>query len=127
MKVTRRQGLLAVAALAATVFAGAAHAGGVQWSIGINLPAVYGPPPVMYAPAPVYVQPPPVVYGPPPVYVVRQPQVVYAPQPVRGWYPPAGQVVYERGYEQGYERPHHHHHRGGDEWRGFRGVPYGRY
>lgn len=124
MKITRRTGLLAAAALAATVFAGAANAGGVQWSIGINLPVapayVYGPPPVVYAPAPVYVQPAPVAYGPPPVYVVRQPQVVYAPQPVMGreWCPPAGRVVYER--------PRHRHH-DRDEWRGFRGVPYGRY
>jgi hypothetical protein len=82
-------GLIAIAALAG---AGAARAGGVQWSIGINLPpvaivggnapvyapappVVYAPPPVVYAPpVPVYVQPAPVVYA--------APRVVYAPAPV---------------------------------------------
>ncbi len=45
--------------LAAAVLAPSAQAGGVQWSVGIQLPA------------------PPVVVYPAPVYVQQQPQVIY--------------------------------------------------
>lgn len=83
--------LLGLAAMAAA--AGAQAHGGVQWSIGIQLPPVgtvitsgppvpvhpvYGPPPVVYVPPPRVVHvPPPVIYAPPPV--------VYAPPPGWGW------------------------------------------
>lgn len=80
---------LAVAGLGA---AGAAHAGDVFWSVGVqaapgvqlgfsNAPQVYAPQPVYYAPQPVYYAPPPVVYAPQPVYY-NQPRVVYQPAPV---------------------------------------------
>lgn len=91
----------AVAALAAT----AAHAGGVQWHIGINLPGVMVPapvvvqPPVVYAPPPVYVAPQPVYVAPQPVYVAPQPRVVYGPPP--GWY---GRPGYHRHHEREYWR-----------------------
>ena len=76
--------VLAIAAVAGVLVAGAAQAGSnIHWSIGINAPPVatvisngygYG----YYAPAPVYAYPPAVVYSPAP----------------RAYYPP--QVVYER-------------------------------
>jgi hypothetical protein len=80
--------LLAAAALGT---AGVAHAGNVNWSVGISLPPlttvvsngpypVYAPGPV-FAPAPVVYAPPPVVYAPPRV-VYAPPRVVYAPVPV---------------------------------------------
>ena len=78
--------IAAVAATASLLGTGAAHAGDVYWSIGINAPpvgTVISNAPV-YAPAPVIVAPPPVVYAPPPV--------VYAPAPVM--YQPAPRVVY---------------------------------
>ena len=80
-------------AVAGGLFAGAAHAGGVRWSVNINVPGpvyaepVYAAPPVYHAPAPVYHAPPPVYYTPPPVYYQPRPVVVYRP-PV---------VVYHRG------------------------------
>jgi hypothetical protein len=94
--------VLAFATIAATLGAGAAHAGGVSWSIGINTPVVgtvitnapryghvyaapypvYAPVPV-YAPAPVYVPAPPVVYYPRNVYY-RPVPVVY-PYRHPGW------------------------------------------
>lgn len=100
--------------LAAAVFgAGAAHAGNVHWSIGINLPpigtvissappAYYAPAPVYYAPAPVYYAPPPVVYRP---VVYRPARVVYRPVPgyyQQRWAPPG-------------HRHRHHHRYGGDD------------
>ena len=118
-------GCLAAAALALS--AGAAHAGGVNWSIGINLPPVatvisngpaYYPGPV-YAPAPVYYEPP-VVYRPVPRYYAPPP-VIYRPVP-RYHGPPA--VVYRgwdghRGHRGGYDGPRG---RGWDrdDWRGER-------
>ena len=92
--------LLAAAGLCAGA---AAQAGGVQWSIGIQLP----PPPIVYYPAP-----PQRVYAPEPVYVQQAPRVVYV-EPERPW-------------------PRHHHHRhwqddnrwdegGRDHWRDGRG------
>ena len=86
----KRSLILGLAAGAALLAAGAAHAGNVQWSIGINLPPVatvissgpaYYPEPVYYqepryyAPPPVVYRAPPVVYSPPVVY--RPPVVVY--------------------------------------------------
>ena len=89
--------VLAIAAVAGVLAAGAAQAGSnIQWSIGINAPPVatvisnggYG----YYAPAPVYAYPPEVVYSPAP-RAYYPPEVVYSPAP-RAYYPP--QVVYER-------------------------------
>lgn len=77
--------LIAVVAMSAALCAGAAKAGEVNWTIGVNAPLGngasigtvfsngYG--------APVYVAPAPVVYAPPPVIYAR-PAVVYAPAPV---------------------------------------------
>jgi hypothetical protein len=92
---------LLLGATAALMAAAPARAGGVQWSVGIQLPPVvvavgrgpsYGPPPVVYAPPPVVYAPPPVVYVPPPRVVHAPPayyqppaRVVYAPPPVHGW------------------------------------------
>lgn len=96
---------LAVAAfgVAAMAASGAAHAGGVNWHIGINLPGVFlPPPPVVYAPPPVVYAPPPVVYQPPP-------RVYYSPAP----------IVYEQPvYVQ--PRPRGHWHDG--RWREHRGY-----
>ena len=99
--------LVVFAAVAATLFAAsAAQAGGVNWSVGINVPpiATYvsgGPgwypapvryaPPVVYAPAPIYAEPYG-VYGVPyavhaaPVYL-RRPHHWVAPAPRwhHGW------------------------------------------
>jgi hypothetical protein len=70
-----------------------AQAGGVQWSIGIQLPA---PPIVVYP----YPAPPQRVYGPAPVYGRPAPEVVYVEAP-RQWRHP----------------PHHHRHwRDDDRW-----------
>jgi hypothetical protein len=85
--------LIALATAGTLMTAGTAHAGNVQWSIGVALPPVatiissgpaYAPAPY-YAPAPVYAQAP--VYAPAPVYVEPAP-VYYAPPPVvyRPWY-----------------------------------------
>lgn len=83
---------LALAGAAAT---GSAHAGGVNWSVGIYLP----PPPMV-----VYREPPAVVYAPRPVY--GAPPVGYWREEHREWCPP-------REYRHG----HHHHH---DRWEGER-------
>lgn len=120
---------LAVAVLG--LGAGLAQAGGVNWSIGINLPPVstvisndpyphrpyygaapvYAPPPVVYRPAPVYYVPPPVVYRPAPVAVV--PGYVVD----RRWAPHHREWRHHRGHDRGH-RWHGHdrrddHHRGG--------------
>ncbi len=83
--------LLALAALGLST--GLAQAGNINWSIGINLPAVG----TVISSAPVYVQPapyrhpveipydapPPVVYyQPAPVYYSPRPAVVYRPVPI---------------------------------------------
>ncbi len=85
---------IAVATASFALASGAAHAGNVYWSIGINAPPigtvisnapVYSEPaPVVY-PAPVYL-PPPVVYRPAPVVVAPSP-VYYGAAPVvyGGW------------------------------------------
>lgn len=131
MKLAIRKSLATAAlGLAGIAAAGAAQAGSVNWSIGINLPPIgvvggyypapvyYPPPPpvyipppqVYYAPPPVYYQPPPVVYAPRPIIYAPPPQVVYAPPPVvypppRGYYrhppPPAyGSGSYQGGYQK---------------------------
>jgi hypothetical protein len=99
----KRPVILALAASATLLCAGAAHAGNVQWSIGVNLPPVatvisngpaWGAP--VYYPAPV-VYGPPVVYEAPviyPGYRVPRP-IVYAPRVI--------------------ERPYYGHR---SEWRG---------
>ncbi len=113
--------LLALAALTA---AGAAHAGGVNWSIGISLPPLviagnsghggdqgYAGPPVVYTPpAPVYYAPPR-VYAPVPVYYAL-PRVVYAPTPV--YYAPRVRhaVVVHGWHPPGHQRKWKHHKRG---------------
>jgi PXPV repeat (3 copies) len=83
--------ILSLATAATLLSAGAAHAGHVNWSIGINLPPigtvisngpVYVPAPVYYEPAPVYYEPAPVIYAPPPVVYRPAPRVIYAPPPV---------------------------------------------
>lgn len=90
---TIKNRLLAVAALSAVLFAGAAHAGNVSWSIGIQAPigpgasigtvfSNYPAMPVVVAPAPVIYAPAPVVYTPPPRVVYAPAPVVYAPAPV---------------------------------------------
>lgn len=87
-----------VAGLAAT---GAAHAGGVNWHIGINLPGIYYPEPaVVYAP-------PPVVYAPPPVVYYEAPPVYYRPAPVYH-----GAPVYAQPYPRGHWREGRWHDHG---------------
>lgn len=117
-----KRALAPILALAATMFAaGAAQAGNVQWSVGINLPPigtvisngpVYAPAPVYYRPAPVYYEPAPVYYAPPPRVVYRPAPVVYRPVPVvyEGWVPPG-----HRGHGRGWERRGHHRHGGHDD------------
>lgn len=140
-----RKSSIAAALLAlGTVCAGTAHAANVQWSIGINLPAVgtvissepvYQAPPTYYVPAPVYA-PAPVYVEPAPVVVYRPvPRVVYRPEPVYAprYYGPgvvrAGWAVPGRGWGPGYGHGHHDHDRhddwrdGRDDWHGDRGQP----
>ena len=121
--------LLALAVPLALLGSGAAHAGNVQWSIGINVPAittvisngpVFRAPPVVYqAPAPVYYE------EPAPVYYEEAPQIVYRPVP--RYYAPAP-VVYvrpvpiayprvrpewdrrDRGWDRDERKWHHRHH-----------------
>lgn len=111
MSVTRSTILkwAAAGAVAASALFSAASAnahGGVNWSVGVNVPGValgiaappvyYNPPPVYYNPPPVYYRPAPVYYAPPPVY--------YGPP--RGYYRPG----------PGYYRGHGGHGHGG-HWR----------
>ena len=97
-----KRSLVLAAAAAATLFtATAANAGGVHWSVGINLPPVAtvvssGP---AYYPAPAYVAPTyypePVYYSAPAYYpapVVYAPRV-YAPRP-RVWVAPVFRPFY---------------------------------
>jgi hypothetical protein len=113
-----KSSVLAVLALAGGLFAGAAHAGGVRWSVNINVPGPVYAEPVYYAPPPVYYAPPP---PPPPVYYYerRRPVVVYGP--------PA--VVYRRGPPAivggSWERHRHDRDRGGRSDRPGRGGHYG--
>ncbi|RZL03595.1 MAG: hypothetical protein EOP36_03805 [Rubrivivax sp.] len=112
---TRPQTLAATALMA---LAGAAQAGGVSWSVGVNAPVIYGPGHVSavvsngrgyhYPPQPVYVQPPVVVqqryYGVQPV--IYQPPPPPRFRPFRGWnrWHHGRAEAYAHGYRQGYER-----------------------
>jgi len=83
---------------AAGIFAGAAQAHGVSWSLSVGVPGFgFYAPPVVVAPAPYYYAPPPRVYYAPP------PRVYYAPAHVA----PAPVWVAPR------HRPHRHWNRGG--------------
>jgi len=96
----KRPVILALAASAALLGAGAAHAGNVHWSVGVNLPPVatvisngpvwgapaYYPAPVTYAPQVVYEEP--VVYPSYdvyPSYGIARP-IVYGPRIVERSY-----------------------------------------
>ncbi len=86
----QRSFVLAAAAAATVLAAGAAHAGGrVDWSIGINVPPIAAvvSAPGYYPASPGYSAPryyAPAVY---PVDTYYPPRVVYAPRP-RIWLPP---------------------------------------
>ena len=104
----------ALIAAAAVLGAGAAHAGQVSWSVGINVPvvgAVVSNAPY-YAPVPVYMPAPP-VYVAAPVYRVAPPVAYYYPR-YGAYYRPVP-IAYPRYY------PGHHHH-GQPQWndRGWR-------
>ena len=92
--------ILALAAAGTLLGAGAAQAGNVQWSVGINLPGIVLPlpplPGLVVIGGPVYQQPVR-SYRPEPVYA---PEPVYVPEPV--YYAP------ERVYYPGH--PHWRHH-----------------
>lgn len=104
-----RRALPVLLALGAAVSVLPAQAGGVQWSVGVNLPM----PGVV-----VYQAPPQVVYAPAPVYA--QPQRVYV-QPQRGYASPP-EVVYLRAPQEP-RWQHRHHHR---DWRDEYGGEYRR-
>lgn len=101
----RKSRFLVALALAGGLFtAGAAQAGGVNWSVNINVPGVVYAEPGYYAPPPVYYAPPPVYYQPRPVVVHRPPVVVYH----------SGRPAIVGGsWERHREHRHHRHHRHG--------------
>ena len=122
--------IIALAASATLLCAGAAHAGNVHWSVGVNLPPVAtvisnGPawvPAPVYYPEPVTYYAPPVVYDAPaviyPGYTTRLPRpIVYAPRVVErpyygvrhDWrgYGPGRDVRWVPPGHRG-ERRHHH-------------------
>ena len=113
----KKHPILALAAVAAALAAGSAHASNVYWSIGIQAPPVatvissgpvYQP---YYDPAPVYRAPPPIYYAPPPPVYYAPPPVVYRPAPIV-YAPP---VYYQGGYGGhgwggGHRHGHHGHH-----------------
>ena len=131
-------------ALAGTLAAGAARAGNVQWSIGIQAPLAPGvaigtvfsggpgyypqpvyvePAPLVYAPAPVYVAPPPIylrprpiVYAPPRAYIA--PRAVYRSRPGHGHAVPVIGHGWERGGHGADGGWHRSHDRGHDGYRG---------
>ena len=97
----RTLGVVTLVGIASLALPFPAQAGGDHVSIGVGLPVVVAPAPVIVqaapvvvAPAPVIVQRAPIIMAPPPV-VVSEPQVVYG-------YP------YYRGYHRHWK--HHHHH-----------------
>lgn len=110
MSSNRFVSLRAAAAVLALAAAGAAQAGDVHWSIGVQAapgvtigvgntrPVVVAQAPVVVYPAPVVTHRPPVVYAPAPVYV-RPAPVVYAPP-----------VVYVQPRPYGWHRGHRHGH-----------------
>lgn len=116
--VNRKSSMAAALLLASALCAGAAHAGNVQWSVGINLPAVatvvaYEPghhpaQPVYHVPTPVYVEPAPrVVYRPVPVFVPSH----HEPAIRSVWVAPqvAGHVQHEFHHCHHQYRQHRHH------------------
>lgn len=87
-----------------------AHAGGVDWHIGINLPGVFYPaPPVVYGP-------PPVVYSPPPRVIYRPAPIVYQ-APVYGYPAERGERYEGRGHDRRWHHDHHGRHGGWDRHR----------
>lgn len=140
---TTKTRLLAIAALSTALFAGAARAGQVNWSVGIQAPigpgvsvgtvfsnypsmpvvvapapVVYAPAPVVYAPAPVVYSPAPVVYSPPPRVIYQPAPVVYAPAPV---YVPRRVVAAPVWVGGRWVHPQPSHRHGRDGWRDERG------
>ena len=126
----------AVVVIAAGLGAGAAQAGNVSWSIGIDVPfyvPVYAP---VYAPVPVYMPEPdfyarePIYLQGPPVYRAETPGGYYPYNPNYGHfshhprtrvYDGPHRVVYdyeERGWGRQWHRPDQHRERGADAWRG---------
>ena len=108
--------LVVLCAAAATVFAAsAAQAGGVSWSVGVNVPPVatvvsggpaWYPAPVRYAPPVVYASAP--IYAEPYLGVYDAPYGVYAPvYPRRAHYWPA-----PRWHYGGYRHDRWHHDEG---------------
>jgi hypothetical protein len=115
MKLKLFRPLAAVALVAATGWAGAAHAGSnVYWSVGIDAapgvsiglgntrPVVMAPAPVFVAPAPVYVAPRPIFVAPRPVVLVPQPVYVRAPVYV--------EYAHPGKHKRWYKKHHRHHH-----------------
>ena len=123
----KRSYLVAAAAAATLLTATAAHAGNVNWSVGISLPPIgtvvsggpayypapyYGAPSYSYYPQPVYYSAPAYSYYPAPVYYAPRvyaprPRVVVAPRP-----------HYHRGHGDGYGRGHDKYHHGQrSDWR----------
>jgi len=86
--------VLALIAGAATLSAGAAHAGNLSWQVGINLPVPRIVLPV--PPLPVVVAPQPVYYEPArPSYSTYSDDAAYYERPQPAYYEPAP-VVYQR-------------------------------
>lgn len=114
----RKRLAIATLGVAGAVATGAAHAGDVSWSIGINLPPllISGGNVAAYYPVPVYV-PPPVVYVPPP-RVVYAPPVVYGPPVVYRQAPPARHVAPRGAWRQDRWHGDRYAQRGdSDRWR----------
>ena len=111
--------LVVLCAAAATLFAAsAAEAGGVSWSVGVNLPPVatyvsggpgWYPAPVRYAPPVVYA-PAPVVYAEPYAGVYGVPYGAYA-APV--YHHPHRWVAPPARWNNGWNRHDRWHHGGG--------------
>ena len=121
----KRSLVLAAAAATALFTATAANAGGVHWSVGINLPPVAtvassGP---AWYPAPAYGVPAyyaePVYYAVPAYYPASAYYAprVYAPRP-RVWVAPVGRPAYGAPGRGGPARGHDKHHHGVQaDWR----------
>jgi hypothetical protein len=128
VRLPRVFGTLVVGALATLAMSGA-QAGGVNWSLSVNLPLVVASQPVYVsqpaypvyeAPAPIY-EPAPVRYYPAPVAYV-QPAVMYAPAPVyevRRRVAPM--LVVQRDWHQDRHGWHGEHEHEGAPWHGDRG------
>jgi hypothetical protein len=112
---------LAAIGLAGVAATGAAQAGNVHWSIGINLPAVGiigGNAPVYYPEPQAYYPAPRVVYAPPPVVYRAPPRVVYRHAPVVV-HQPYGHYRHHEGRHAGWRGDRDG--RGDRDWRGGRG------